>query len=538
MVLPMTASVESAARRKLPIGIQTFREIREDGCYYVDKTDFVRQLVDGGKHYFLSRPRRFGKSLLLDTIKELFEGSEALFRGLAIHDEWDWTPHPVVRLSFGSGNFAEPGYLREDAAAQLAEIERQAGVGLGSASAPIRFRELVKALREPGRPRVVLLVDEYDKPILDALDAPEVARANRDFLRGLYSVIKDCDADIKFTLLTGVSKFSKVSLFSGLNNLKDITLDPRYSAICGYTEQDLDEVFAPELPGLDREEVRRWYNGYSWRGTGKEKEEGKGKGKEKVYNPFDILLLFDSREFEAHWFETGSPSFLVDTLLRRGIPTLDLESMVGSEALLSAFDVDEMSVEALLFQTGYLTIAGEEKRGGRTRYRLGFPNQEVRQSLNERLLMALLPDGARRRADDAPLRELLSANDFEGLEAFFRGLFAGVPHQWHVNNNIEDYEGYYASVVYSCFAAQGFDLVAEESTSAGRSDMVVRLGKGVYVFEFKLTNGEPPGRALAQAKERGCADKHRRPGRSIHLIGVEFSREARNIATFEVERAA
>ena len=524
----MTASVESAARRKLPIGIQTFREIREDGCYYVDKTDFVRRLVEGGKHYFLSRPRRFGKSLLLDTIKELFEGSEALFRGLAIHDKWNWTPHPVVRLSFGSGNFAEPGYLREDAAAQLADIELQAGVRPSNASAPIRFRQLVKALREPGGPRVVLLVDEYDKPILDALATPEVARANRDFLRGVYSVIKDCDADIKFTLLTGVSKFSKVSLFSGLNNLKDITLDPRYSAICGYTERNLDKVFAPELPGLDRKEVRRWYNGYNWR----------GKDKDKVYNPFDILLLFDSREFEAHWFETGSPSFLVDTLLRRGVPTLDLEGMVGSEALLSAFDVDEMSVEALLFQTGYLTIAGEEKRGGRIRYRLGFPNQEVRQSLNERLLTALLPEGARRKADDAPLRELLSANDFEGLEAFFRGLFAGVPHQWHVNNNIEDYEGYYASVMYSCFAAQGFDLVAEESSSAGRSDMVVRFGKGVYVFEFKLTNGEPPGRALAQAKAKGYADKHRRPGRTIHLIGVEFSREARNIATFEVERAA
>ena len=490
MVLAMTASGESAARLKLPIGIQTFRDIREDGYYYVDKTALIGQLVDGGKHYFLSRPRRFGKSLLLDTIKELFEGSEALFRGLAIHKRWDWTPHPVVRLSFGSGNFAEPGYLREDADAQLADIERRAGVLSSSASAPIRFRQLVKALREPGGPRVVLLIDEYDKPILDALDVPEVARANRDFLRGLYSVIKDCDADIRFTLLTGVSKFSKVSLFSGLNNLEDITLDPRYAAICGYTERDLGKVFAPELPGLDREELRRWYNGYNWR----------GKDEEKVYNPFDILLLFRQREFKAHWFETGSPRFLVDTLLRRGVPTLDLEGMVGSEALLSAFDVDEMSVEALLFQTGYLTIVGEEDRGGRLRYRLGFPNQEVRQSLNERLLMALLPDGARRKADDAPLRELLSANDFEGLEAFFRGLFAGVPHQWHVNNDIEAYEGYYASVVYSCFAAQGFDLVAEESTSAGRSDMVVRFGEGVYVFEFKLTDGEPPGRALAQIK--------------------------------------
>ena len=523
------ASGGSVARRKLPIGIQTFRRIREDGCYYVDKTSYIRQLVDGGHHYFLSRPRRFGKSLLLDTIKELFEDSEGLFRGLAIHDEWDWgRPHPVLRLDFGSGDHEQPDWLAEDAAAQLEAIERRTGIAAGDGSAPARLRRLIAELHERGGRRVVVLVDEYDKPILDALGTPEVARANRGFLRGLYSVVKSCDAHIKFTLLTGVSKFSKVSIFSGLNNLKDITLDRRYSAICGYTERDLDEVFAPELEGLDRSEVRRWYNGYNWL----------GKDKEKVYNPFDILLLFEEREFKAHWFETGSPKFLIDTLLRRGFPTLDLEGMVGSEALLSAFDVDEMSVEALLFQTGYLTIVDEGGRRGRVRYRLGYPNQEVRQSLNERLLTALLPDGARRRADDAPLRELLSANDFEGLEGFFRSLFAGVPHQWHVNNNIENYEGYYASVVYSCFAAHGFDLAAEDSSSAGRSDMVVRCDEGVYIFEFKLTDGGPSGRALAQAKEKGYADKYRHLRRPVHLIGVEFSREARNIAAFDVERAA
>ena len=284
-----------AARRKLPIGIQTFREIREEGCYYVDKTAWVLRLVDEGKHYFLSRPRRFGKSLLLDTIKELFEGSEELFRGLAIHDQWDWTPRPVVRISFGSGDFAEPGYLREDMAAQLEDIEEQAGVGPGEANAPLRFRRLIRALHRRSGQRVAVLVDEYDKPILDALPVPDVAWANRDFLRSIYSVIKDCDAHVKFTLLTGVSKFSKVSIFSGINNLIDLTLDPACSAICGYTDADLDTVFAPELSGLDRDEIRRWYNGYCWRGD------------EKVYNPFDVLLLFRSREFKAHWFETGSP---------------------------------------------------------------------------------------------------------------------------------------------------------------------------------------------------------------------------------------
>ena len=539
----MSAAQGLVAKGKLPIGIQTFRQIREEGYYYVDKTALIGQLAERGKHYFLSRPRRFGKSLLLDTIKELFEGSEALFLELAIHGKWDWSVrHPVLRLDFGSGDFGDPDFLPEETADQLANMEAQADLGSEGASASIRFRRLVQALHRSTGRRVVVLVDEYDKPILDALETPEVARANRSFLRGLYSVIKSCDAHIEFTLLTGVSKFSrafsrgarggnpsheKVSLFSGLNNLKDITLDVRYSAICGYRERDLVEVFAPELEGLDRKELRRWYNGYNWL------------GEEKVYNPFDILLLFDSRRFKAHWFETGSPRFLIDTLMRRRFSSVDLDGMVTTEALLSAFDVDEMAVEALLFQTGYLTILEErEDRPGRIRYRLGYPNQEVRQSLNERLLMALLPDAARRRADDAPLHDLLAANDFEGLEAFFRSLFAGVPHQWHVNNDIQNYEGYYASVVYSCFAAHGFDMIAEESTSAGRSDMVVRCEGGIYLFEFKLLKGGSEGRALTQIKDKGYADKYRHLDLPIHLIGVEFSAEERNIAAFEVERAA
>ena len=510
----MNASGESATRRKLPIGIQTFRKIREDDCYYVDKTSLIRQLTEGGQHYFLSRPRRFGKSLLLDTIKELFEGNEALFRGLDIHDQWDWDiRRPVLRISFGSGQFSEPGELQARFKEMLEPVGRSVGVSLAGATAAGCFTALIKALRESGGRRVAVLVDEYDKPILDALDVPEVARANRDFLRGVYSVIKDCDECIKFTLLTGVSKFSKVSLFSGLNNLMDITLDPRYSAICGYREQDLDRVFAPELEGLDRDKVRLWYNGYSWR------------GEDKVYNPFDILLLFRLREFKAHWFETGSPKFLIDTLLRRGVPTLDLEGMIGSEALLSAFDVDEMSIEALLFQTGYLTITGEDASNGLPQYRLGYPNLEVRQSLNEHLLMALL-----------------------------RTVFAAIPHQWHTRNDIRDYEGYYASVIYSYFAAQGLDLVAEDSASGGRADMTVRCNGSVYLFEFKLLKDAPQGKALSQIKAKDCsfmrgaspsrspaegsADKYRQPSRPIHLIGVEFSQAEHNIAAFEVERVA
>ena len=282
----MSASGKRAAKRKLPIGIQTFRKIREDGCYYVDKTSHIGRLVDEGEQYFLSRPRRFGKSLLLDTIKELFEGSEELFRGLAIHGQWDWdVRRPALRISFGAGQFARPGHLEARFTEMLAAIERAAGVGSDGfategLTAEGRFAALIETLRRRSGRRVAVLVDEYDKPILDALEVPEVARANRDFLRGVYSVIKDCDEHIRFAFLTGVSKFSKVSVFSGLNNLQGITLDPAHSAICGYTDADLDKVFAPELPGLDRNEIRRWYNGYSWLGD------------KRMYNPFDILLLF------------------------------------------------------------------------------------------------------------------------------------------------------------------------------------------------------------------------------------------------------
>ena len=518
-------------KRKLPIGIQTFRTIREEGWYYVDKTAYAQRLADGGTHYFLSRPRRFGKSLFVDTLKELFEGNEPLFRGLAVHDGWDWSVrHPVVRLDFSAGDFNDPDYLREDVAAQLAAIERRAGLDPGPAKASIRFRQLLDALHERSGQRVAVLVDEYDRPILDALGNPELARANHDALRGLYSAIKASDAHVKFTFLTGVSKFSKVGIFSGLNNLIDITLEPAYSAICGYTDGDLDTVFAAELPGLDRNEIRRWYNGYGWR------------GEEKVYNPFDILLLFRQREFKAHWFETGSPRFLIDTLLRRGVASPELGRMSGTDALLSAFDVDEMATEALLFQTGYLTIRDVADRGdGRTLYRLGYPNHEVRQSLNEHLLNALLPESSRRLAVGGLLRELLAADDFDGLEALFRGVFASIPHQWHVNNRIAEYEGYYASVFYSCFAAQGFDLAAEESSARGRADMALRYDGCVYLFEFKTVGRVPEaseaGGALAQIREKGYADKYRHLGEPIHLIGVEFSREERNIARFEVERA-
>ena len=516
-------------RRRLPIGIQTFRKLREQDCYYVDKTAYVERLLREGTHYFLSRPRRFGKSLFLDTLKEFFEGSEELFAGLYIHDRHNWSQrHPVVRLSFGSANFKDPERLDEDVTLQLEHLEEEAGVPPRRVNTASRFRRLLQALhRKTGR-CVVVLVDEYDKPMLDALEEPAAALSNRDYLRGLYGVIKDCDAHVRFTFLTGITKFSKVNLFSQLNNLTDITLDPVFSSICGYTERDLDMVFAPELPGLDRERVREWYNGYSWLGD------------EKVYNPYDVLLLLRRGRFAAHWFETGTPAFLVQTLFQRRVTSVSLDGMMGTEDLLSAFDVggrtaaEHISTEALLFQTGYLTITEEETLADEPLYRLGYPNREVRQSLNRVLLRHLVQDAGQQTANSTRLARLLEAHDCAGLEELFQAFFASIPYQWYTNNHIADYEGFYASVFYSYFAALGYAIAVEESSSHGRLDMALRTGGHVYLFEFKVVEMAPPGSALAQLRERDYAARYRGGGQPIHLIGVEFSRQTRNVTAFEV----
>ena len=284
-------------------------------------------------------------------------------------------------------------------------------------------------------------------------------------------------------------------------------------------------MFAPELPRLDREQIRAWYNGYSWRGD------------EKVYNPFDILLLFDSREFAAYWFETGTPTFLVETLVQRHVSSLELDAMIGSDELLSTFDVGDIATEALLFQTGYLTIVRPEPRGGEMFYRLGYPNQEVRQSLNRSLLNHLTGDASRRAAHSAQLYDLLEANDFAGLETLFHAFFASIPYEWYTKNNLAGYEGYYASVFYSYFAGLGLDVRVEDRSSHGRLDMAVLFNDHVYLFEFKVVEMAPAGAALAQLKEKRYADKYRALGQPIHLIAVEFSKDTRNLVAFDMERA-
>ncbi|MEN9865683.1 MAG: hypothetical protein RL748_1273 [Pseudomonadota bacterium] len=512
----------NTVRKKLPLGIQTLSEIISGGYYYVDKTALALQLIDKGKYYFLSRPRRFGKSLFLDTLKEIFEGNQALFAGLAIHDHWDWSQRfPVIRINFAVASLRDSADLARLLHQQLEDHERQFNLPARYPDQRSRFSDLILRLHQQTGQRVVVLVDEYDKPILDKIEDRAIARAMRDDLKDFYSVIKGQDAYIRFAFLTGVSKFSKVNLFSGLNNLTDITLDPRYSALCGYTDADIDTVFAPELPGLDRGEIRHWYNGYNWRGT-------------SVYNPYDVLLLFDRREFKSWWFETGSPGFLIKLLAEQGWFTPDLAAFSTDDEIISSFDVDDITPEALLFQTGYLTIHHvDQSPYGTWDYTLGYPNREVAVSLNSLLLASYTSTMPKSRQHRKSLGKLLRAHDTAGMKELFQSFFSSIPHAWYDNNPISRYEGYYASVFYSYFAALGYDCRVEDASNHGRIDMTLILPDRIYLFEFKVVELLPEGRALQQILDKGYADKYRQHGLPISLVGVEFSREARNVVGFE-----
>jgi hypothetical protein len=512
--------------KKLPIGIQTFSELIEDQHYYVDKTPLIAELVETGKYYFLARPRRFGKSLLISTLKSAFSGEQALFKGLYLQDHWDWSAcYPVIHISFGRGVVNSPESLNQIFRAMLDETAKHYHVGLAQQHLANRFSELIQNLRAKFEKPVVILVDEYDKPILDNIEKPEPAIEIRDGLRNIYSVIKDSDAYIKFVLLTGVSKFSKVSLFSGLNNLKDISLDSRYATLCGYTLAEIKSVFAERLADVDFDQLAQWYNGYNFLG-------------EKVYNPFDVLLYLDQRHFKNYWFETGSPSFLIKLARERQYLIPDFENVVIDEAMLAGFDVNEITLENLLFQAGYLTIGRVEELGGDRFYYLTYPNREVKASLNGYLLRDLTQSpGSVTASNQIQLYKALSQCDFVKLERALSALFAAIPNDWYRRNQLANYEGYYASIIYSCFAALGLKVIAEDATNQGRIDLTVMLGDKVFIIEFKvLDETKKQGVALAQIKAKNYSQKYAGSENSVFLIGIEFDKAQRNIDYFEWEQ--
>lgn len=516
--------------KNLPIGVSTLQKIRDDNCVYVDKTPYVQQLVESGTYYFLSRPRRFGKSLLVDTLRELFQGNEALFRGLHIHPHWDWSvAYPVISLSFGAGELGCRAELDEKIEELLRINQRLLGITCEEKRPSACFSELIRTAKAKYGRNVVVLVDEYDKPILDNITNSAVAVEMRNGLRNLYSVIKDNDASIRFALLTGVSKFSKVSLFSGLNNLNDITVDARYSALCGYTQTELEHSFADYLQGVDLGMMKRWYNGYGWLG-------------ERVYNPFDVLLFLDKgKEYLPHWFETGSPTFLVDVLKRRYFHLPNLEAVRMDYKKLGDFDVERLNIETLLFQTGYLTIKQKLDNGVGVApdYLLTYPNLEVRYSLMSYFLDNYLTDTSHSLG---AVRDALYQGDLPAFEQYIRSLFANIAYENYNNNPMAQYEGYYAAVIYAYLCALGMETQGEVSNNQGRIDMAIRFVRPdglrqVYIIEFKMVNGtEGDGSAMRQIKEKDYAAPYRDGQHQITLLGMEFSEQARNFVGFEWEQ--
>ncbi|MCY4226610.1 MAG: AAA family ATPase [Gammaproteobacteria bacterium] len=405
---------------QLPIGYQSFANLRKEGCYYIDKTPLIGEMIRQGRFYFLSRPRRFGKSLLLSTLQELFEGNESLFWGLDIHPHWDWSVrHPVVRLSFG-GRVSTLEKLEDSLLSQLYKIEQVFDLELPPVkSSSERLRHILYQLHQATGQQAVVLIDEYDRPVLNVLENLEKAREIRDNLRDFYSILKDAEEHIRLVFVTGITMFSKTSFSSGLNNLTDISLSPRHAAICGYTDNDLETVFAPELEGLDQEMIRTWYNGYSWLGA------------EKFYNPHDILHLFNEHEFRAHWFRTGEPGYLYQLLLERRVTPMQVENCVVDADFVSNFELGEFSHEALLFQSGYLAIKEREVQENNVLYRLDYPNFEVQSSFNKGLANRLTGQGQEIATAGSGLVKALGDNNFPAFMAKVQAMLGGITHAWH-----------------------------------------------------------------------------------------------------------
>ena len=514
--------------KNLPIGIQTFQKIRDkkENYIYIDKTDLALNLINSSGYYFLSRPRRFGKSLFLDTLKDIFEGKKELFEGLYIHDKWDWeTTYPVIKISFGAGIIKSVDDLASTIQELIEDNERRLDLNCIENSQHKKcLRELIRVASKKYNQKVVILIDEYDKPILDNVTNKELSKEIRDGLKNVYSVIKDSDQYVKFAFLTGVSKFSKVSLFSGLNNLEDISLDARYATVCGYTHNDVKETFPERLDGVDLEELKKWYNGYNFLGEG-------------VYNPFDILLFFSKGNIYSHyWFETGSPSFLIEVLKEQKYFLPNLENIYMSETDLSSFDIDDIKIETLLFQTGYLTIQEVKTRFNQRTFRLSYPNLEVRTALNERIFRYLLTDNILQK------NTIFDAIEFKDMQIFEKAiyqLFASIPYNSYVNNDIQNYEGYYANVIYSYLSGLGIQFIAEDVTNLGRIDLTIATPdmSQVYIIEFKVVdNKNQNGKGLEQIKEKKYHEKYETKASELIIIGMEFSKEDKNICKFEWEK--
>ena len=519
--------------RKLPIGVQSFEKLREDNYLYVDKTKYIYELVHTSSQYFLSRPRRFGKSLFLSTLRAYWEGKKELFKDLDIielekDDPNAWQPHPVFYFDFTGKNYQSATALEEVLDKQLRDMEAVYG---GDSSLPLeaRFQNLLqKANRQTGR-RCIVLVDEYDKSLLETLHDSALQEHNRAVFKGFFGTLKSYDEYLQFVFITGVTKFSKVSIFSDLNQLEDISMNKNYACICGITEPELEEVFLPEIGKMAEgndiseerclEKLRSAYDGYRFHPKG-----------ERVYNPFSLLNAMAAEEFASYWFETGTPAFLVKKLAEAAfdIRRLSDYTLYADRRELSDYQADNLNPVPLLYQTGYLTIVGYDAPA--QQFVLGFPNEEVKYGLLESMLPVYAPDSALGKGNDIySLNRCVKQGDTDGMKKIFTALFASITY----TSEKDPAEHYFETVIYLVFTLLGKFVHSEVHSAKGRADCIVEVKDYVYVFEFKLDKSAD--KALDQIAEKGYALPYAADLRKVYKIGVNFDSRERNITEWKVE---
>ena len=498
------------ALQKYPVGHQDFGKIRSEGFVYVDKTKHIYSLVDNGGYYFLSRPRRFGKSLLISTLECVLKGEKELFEGLYIYDKWAFEEYPIIRISFSEIGYREMG-LEEAIDITLESIALKYGLTLSGNAISQKFKELIHSLQAKYQKQVVILIDEYDKPIIDYLDKENIhkARENRGVMKTFYSILKDADPYLKLVFITGVSKFSQVSIFSDLNNLTDLTLRRDYNEICGISESEIMEYFSRELEIYDKEKIRLWYNGYRWHIDGA-----------KMYNPFSLLNFFIDGDYRNYWFATGTPTFIID--LSKENKFYNLQNIKANSLLLSSFDIDNLEAIPVLFQTGYLTIQSYEALFDL--YNLDYPNHEVKSAFLQYLAKSYMSTSIQ-EAQTMPqdMIEALKNHDPDKLEAAINRSFSHIPYPlWQKEN-----EHFYHAIIHLLFSLLGVYIHSEVHTKDGRADAIILYEDHVYCLEFKLD--KTATEAVNQVKEKSYLEAYRNKASHFYIIGINFDSKARKV---------
>ncbi len=505
--------------KKLPIGISDFKELINGNYIYVDKTEYIYKLIDSGKYYFLSRPRRFGKSLSISTIRYLFEGQKELFKNLYIQDKWNWDEtFPIIRISFAK-DIRHKQDLKNTILQELEKnyIRNQENLPEKIKNEASLLENLIIKISEKKRKQVVILVDEYDKPILDLIENKKKAEEARKELKALYSVLKNLDEYIKFVLITGVSKFSKVSLFSGLNQLEDISLNKDFGNICGYTQQELEFYFKDYLQGLNLDEIKEWYNGYYFL-------------QDTLYNPFDILLYLKNREFRSYWYKTGTPTFLIKLIKQQKYDVTKLDNIILRENILEKFDIEEIRIEALMFQTGYLTIKEVYQKEYGQEYKLGFPNKEVKISFNENILEFTIKEEVRYKLVDEIIT-ILKKEELKKLKEKLEILISNISYMYLKE------EASYVLAIFVLFYSSGLNVITEDNTSKGRIDLTIIVNNSiVYILEFKvIKNSKEKGNAIKQILEKEYYKKYLNYDK-VYILGIELDKTKKQIVNFEYQQ--